>query len=371
MKIVIVTPLYPPDIGRPSEYVKGLAERAKGSFDVTVMTYGSIPEEVPGVRISAAHKDWPIPLRMVEFTFRLWKETHQANALWVCDGASIGLPSVIVGKLRGIPILRYVLMDEAREREAQSRTGTDGKISSGARLKVKTVRALQDFVLKQAYRVCVPTASHEFGLVKIESSRVDELPFPSEGLQIAPFPPEKHPCEMLTFAWCLKPDDVRTLVLALKEAASVQPELHLTIMSEAPWKDEAIKFAQGSGVADKIRFLGYVSRVETAFLLRSSGLFFLGQGDSDLHREVAMAFEAGIPIVATESDDHKEMIMHGTSGLLVPPGDVRASAMAIERLIEDAALRDGLIEGGKQELKTKFSWDAHIEAFRRLVENVQ
>jgi glycosyltransferase involved in cell wall biosynthesis len=45
------------------------------------------------------------------------------------------------------------------------------------------------------------------------------------------------------------------------------------------------------------------------------------------------------------------MVEEGISGLLVSPGDSSSLARAVERVLLDAALRQRLIEGGKQKVQ--------------------
>jgi glycosyltransferase involved in cell wall biosynthesis len=48
---------------------------------------------------------------------------------------------------------------------------------------------------------------------------------------------------------------------------------------------------------------------------------------------------AGLPVVAGNSGGVGEVVAHGESGLLTPPGDVAAFAEALARLLDDPALR--------------------------------
>lgn len=51
------------------------------------------------------------------------------------------------------------------------------------------------------------------------------------------------------------------------------------------------------------------------------------------------AAAAGLPVVGTRINAIPEIVQHGATGLLVPPGDPRALADALDRLIGDAQLR--------------------------------
>ena len=66
-----------------------------------------------------------------------------------------------------------------------------------------------------------------------------------------------------------------------------------------------------------------------------------------LGTSVIDAMSLGVPPVAFAVGGLPEVIEHGVSGLLVPPGDFRAFASSAARLIDDPALRASLGEGAR------------------------
>jgi glycosyltransferase involved in cell wall biosynthesis len=58
----------------------------------------------------------------------------------------------------------------------------------------------------------------------------------------------------------------------------------------------------------------------------------------------------GLPVVTTPVSGIPEVVQDGRSGLLVPPRDPEALAVAIERLLGDAKLRRALGEGAREAL---------------------
>jgi 2-deoxystreptamine N-acetyl-D-glucosaminyltransferase/2-deoxystreptamine glucosyltransferase len=56
----------------------------------------------------------------------------------------------------------------------------------------------------------------------------------------------------------------------------------------------------------------------------------------------------GIAMIASNIGGNTDMISDGETGLLVPPGDVAALAAAMQRLIEDPALRERLGQAGRR-----------------------
>jgi len=69
----------------------------------------------------------------------------------------------------------------------------------------------------------------------------------------------------------------------------------------------------------------------------------------------AMAF--GLPVVATRAGGLSEVVEDGATGILVPPGDSKALADAICRLLRDSELRQRMGQAGRAAVLEKFTVD--------------
>ena len=76
----------------------------------------------------------------------------------------------------------------------------------------------------------------------------------------------------------------------------------------------------------------------------------------------------GIPVIATDVGGNREAIVHGKSGLIIPPNDVNALADAIMNLYKNKKLRKSFGENAKRRIESKFVVDkmvAQMEQFYR------
>lgn len=119
MKIVLATPLYPPDIAPPAPYAKELAKRLADRHEVVVVAYGRLPERVEGVRIAAVDKRRPLPLRLVQYFFALRSAAKNADVLYIQNGPSVELPAGLLAYLTGIPLVMHIA-DLSAHRHAES-----------------------------------------------------------------------------------------------------------------------------------------------------------------------------------------------------------------------------------------------------------
>ena len=72
-----------------------------------------------------------------------------------------------------------------------------------------------------------------------------------------------------------------------------------------------------------------------------------------------MAMERGI--VASQLDQIADILEHGKTAHLVPPGDVDALAEGIQHMVEDEGYRTALGKEARKEAIAKYSWNAHVK----------
>jgi glycosyltransferase involved in cell wall biosynthesis len=93
MKLLIATPLYPPEIGGPAAYAKKIYEEWKNKgIQVSV------------VRYSALESALPIGLRHLVYFFRLVPRTIGADAVLALDTWSVGIPALFAARLCGVRV---------------------------------------------------------------------------------------------------------------------------------------------------------------------------------------------------------------------------------------------------------------------------
>lgn len=97
MRILIATPLYPPDIAPSAPYVKELALRLSNHHNVTVLAYGHIPETIPNVHIVTVSKRAPLPVRILRFAKELFQNARNTDVLIIENGPSVEFPFLLAG----------------------------------------------------------------------------------------------------------------------------------------------------------------------------------------------------------------------------------------------------------------------------------
>jgi glycosyltransferase involved in cell wall biosynthesis len=147
----------------------------------------------------------------------------------------------------------------------------------------------------------------------------------------------------------------------------------LTMIGSGPLLPELKRRAEQAGLAERFTFTGALPQDKVIEHLRSADLFVLPSkpgedGDRDGLPNVLMeAATQGLPLLSTRFAAVPEFIRDGEEGLLVPPGDPEALAVALERLIGDAALRARLGARARQRVMQDFSFQGGIDRLGRLL----
>lgn len=142
----------------------------------------------------------------------------------------------------------------------------------------------------------------------------------------------------------------------IRAMASVDAQLLL--VGDGPQRPKLLALARSVGVSERVHFLGSVPDALLPAHYRACQLFaFPSVARSEAYGLVQLeAMACGLPVVNTALDSGVTFVSRdGESGLTVPPGDARALAEAINRLLEDPALARGLGAGGRDRVEREFT----------------
>jgi glycosyltransferase involved in cell wall biosynthesis len=112
----------------------------------------------------------------------------------------------------------------------------------------------------------------------------------------------------------------------------------------------------------------YLSNAETANHFRSATVVVCPYRDATQSGVILTALAFGVPVVASNAGGLAEYVVSGKTGIVVPAGDVQATADAICRVLNDADYRASLAEGIAS-ARDELSWRSTAESVRRVYES--
>ncbi len=132
------------------------------------------------------------------------------------------------------------------------------------------------------------------------------------------------------------------------------------------------QLAASAGLASRIDWQGAQPQGEVLAVLRAADLFVLAariarDGDRDgLPNVLLEAQSQGLACVSSRVSAIPELIEHGRTGLLVPPGEPAPLAEALAGLIRDPDMRARLGRAGLRRVHTSFAMSQGIEQLAAL-----
>ncbi|MBN8443589.1 MAG: glycosyltransferase [Thauera sp.] len=151
----------------------------------------------------------------------------------------------------------------------------------------------------------------------------------------------------------------RYLLAALKDVLPRHPALQVLIFGRGPLETELRQAIADQGLGSTVRLMGFVDNLPE--ILGCLDLLVHPADMEGLGVSLLQASAARVPIVASRAGGMPEAVGDDVNGLLIEPGDVAALAAAMNRLLDDAALRMRMGEAGRALVLDEFSVDAMCE----------
>lgn len=210
-------------------------------------------------------------------------------------------------------------------------------------------RASMRWLLQQAACVLVPCEFMRKRVAQIaRRARVEYLPPPA-----APVPPPQPTTERPNLVLYLGRLEAAKGVFDLLEAVSrLRPaiaDVRLVCAGEGdpgPLRRHAAQL----GIADAVKFTGWVGPSGKRALLESAAVFALPSYEDDLPVALLEAMAAGVPAVVSPLGGVPEFVADGVSGLFCAPGDVATLQRLLTQLLLDRRLGTRIGAAGRESI---------------------
>lgn len=152
--------------------------------------------------------------------------------------------------------------------------------------------------------------------------------------------------------------------LALHALASLRQSgvaATLSIAGDGAERAALVSLSETLGLAEHVRFLGLVPRIELARIYREHDVFLfpsLWQEPAGLTYLEAMA--SGIPVVGLARGGAGELLVHDENALVAE--DAATLAEGVRRLVTSPDLAARVVEGGLDTVRTRASLDGYVAA---------
>jgi glycosyltransferase involved in cell wall biosynthesis len=347
VRVLIVSGIWPPDVGGPASHAPEVASFLAGrGHDVEVVTTASTPPSTQPYAVRWVSRGLPKGVRHLRAAALVRSRARRADVVYTTGMFGRSAAGALAARR---PYVVKLTADPAFERSRRTglvRGDVDAFQTGGGGPAAGILRAARDFELRRAAHVFCPSGYLRDLAISwgVDPAQVSVLPNP------APAVPELRPRDELkrslglngaTLAFAGRLTAQKSLGRAL-EAVAAADGVSLLVAGEGPDREALETRARSLGIADRVRFLGPQPRERVVELFRAADATILSSSWENFPHTVVEALAVGTPVLAMEAGGVAEVVRDGVNGLLVPAGDTSALAAAVRRFFADAELRERL-----------------------------
>lgn len=298
MKVVIATPLYPPDIGGPATYAKILEdELPKKDIEVVLIKFSDV-------------RHLPKVLRHYAYYRRVLRAARDADMILALDPVSAGLPALKAAQKLKKKFVVKIVGDYAWE-QGRQRFGITEPLDTFIEnkevpLEVRVFRWIQVYVAGNADKILVPSAYlkhivyYGWGISKEKI----EVIYNAISLEhIGTLPPQIETLKpYLVWVGRLVPwKRVDGIIEAVSDS-----RFNLVIVGDGPERKKLE--AQAASVGTRILFTGELSHADTLAVIEKAHALVLNSTYEGLSHVLIESQLLGIPAIVTRAGGNSEVV---------------------------------------------------------------
>lgn len=162
---------------------------------------------------------------------------------------------------------------------------------------------------------------------------------------------------------------VQTLIEAVPQVISDFPKTRFIIGGRGPYGQELQELVRRLGVENQVIFLGYIDDHLRDQLYQEAALTVFPSFYEPFGIVALEAMAAGTPVVVSDVGGFREIVTNGVDGWRVPPGDSKALAAVIKRVLGSEELAHKVAEQGRRRA-LEFQWSeialGTMEVYKRI-----
>jgi glycosyltransferase involved in cell wall biosynthesis len=154
------------------------------------------------------------------------------------------------------------------------------------------------------------------------------------------------------------------LIDAARLVSGRLPDAHFTIVGGGPERAQLLRQMNEHRLGEVMTFLGHQDDVGGA--LAEADVFVLPSRSESFPNALLEAMASGVPVVASAVGGVLELVEHGRTGTLVPPGDAQALADSLCGVIAEPAGANAMARAARAHVAAAYSFDRMVAGFDAL-----
>ena len=376
MRILITSPIFPPDLGGPATYVPSIAaDLVRRGHAVTVVAFCSDPRPAGWpFRVVSIPRRW-LPLRYLHDFLAVLREAGRHDLVYINE--HLALHVALAARLRGTPSIVRTYVDGTWE--ISHRLGWHDDTIDAYQLrrygwKVELLRALQRTWWGWVRRIIVPSRFIQ-GLVEGHGVTPQKIALIHNAYHgPLAFDESRESCRqrlgvpagrvvLLTICRLMIWKGVDGLIRALQDLPA---DHHLYVAGEGDERDAWTALATRVGLGERVHFLGHVTHEHLMAWIRAADVFLLNSTYEGLSHTLLEVMWLGTPAAVSAIGGNVELIEDRVNGRSFAPSDLPAIAAAVGEIVGDPARARVYAERSRAKAEADFAREAIFAATERL-----
>jgi glycosyltransferase involved in cell wall biosynthesis len=342
-KILLVTGIYPPDIGGPATYSKLLYdEMPKRGFNIKVLSFGEV-RELPKI------------IRHFVFFLRILWCSKGCYLIYCQDPVSVGLPASFVSIVTGKKFLIRIAGDYAWEQSTQ-RFGVKDTIDEFQNKKygwkVELLRKFQQWSANRADKIITPSIYFRnlvAGWVKDKKKVITIYNGIDLNVKFNKKLDDSNKKTIISAGRLVPWKGFDVLIEVIKDLTD---DWRLVIVGEGPEREALEKLINKNNLENMVKITGMLPRDQMFQVLASSDVFVLNTAFESFSFQVVEAMHAKVPVITTNIGNLSEIIGNGKEGILIEPNNKKEILGAIKKISSDSSFREMIISNASKKVQT-------------------
>ena len=202
------------------------------------------------------------------------------------------------------------------------------------------------------------------GRIRVISCGVDTARFRPAGREGDSSPRRGEAAEPPLVLCIARHHPVKNLPLLLEAGAILRDRevrFRCVMIGDGPQRSELEAIRERHGLAQRVEMVGAADQAAVLAWLQRASVAVLASHSEGMPVSLMEAGACELPVVATRVGGIPELVQDGVTGLLTPPGDARALAHALERILTDPRLRIEMGQAARRRIEVHFSLEVQVD----------
>jgi len=369
MRLLIVTSIYPPDIGGPATYIDNLFRSLQHKHQIKIITFLNTKKNKNTSHIQYIPITGNALTRQLNLFKAVWSDSHKADLIFVQDPFVVGVISLLVAIMRHKSCVLKFVGDVVWE-TAQSKGHnylTLEKFYETKKFNIKQFISLflQRWVLANVKCIIVPSNYLKHFLIKYHHINPGKITTIYNGISLNQLTAQKKmPNSAVTVARLVPWKQIDVIIKAVSQVKACT----YTIIGDGPQKTYLSRLIQDYKVADRVKIISGLDHKRVLQLLAANELFILNSSYEGLPHVLLEAALSGNVIITPKLPGIAE-IFTADEVIYINKDNPNDLINSLNAHIENKTKGKNMALKAKKKIEEQFNWEKTFSETEKILIN--